>query len=421
MKRVMILAAVATAVAAVACYQSDVTGLGQVAAHPTRVFVTDDPFPYDSVARVDVYIDSISIRATLDTTTANGWITVATPHQRVNLLDLQNGNALLLDSANVPPGQYGAVRVVLNTDSSDIMSNNGAIMNIDWQSSAGHPTLNAFIEKPIGIADAGGAVVIDFDVGRSFLWYGTRNTFVFSPVLRAVEKDATGAVTGTLVGSNGHPLAQATLGVYSSTPEFGSFTSGGALLATARTADDGSFSIAYLLPGSYALKFEPEPLEPYQATADSITITAGQTLGGVHLVSQLCSSVCNTTPPDSSLVDSTRSDTTQSDTSQTSPPDTTQTDTTQNDTTGSGTIARIVVTPDSAQVVVGDSVSFTAAAYNAQGQMVSHAPFAWAVSDSTRAHVSSDGVVIGLAPGGTSVFAIVGSTLGGAALLVKNP
>lgn len=423
MKRYVMLAAALAAVTAGACYHSDATGLS---GGTTRVFVTDDPFPYDTVARVDVYIESIALNTTADTSAAANWLTVATPNRLVNLLDFQNGKAELLDSAVVPPGEYGAVRVVINTAQSRIVSTTGAAMNIDWESSAGHPVLYAYIEHPIGIPDDGGNVVIDFDVGRSFLWYTASNQFLFSPVIRAVENGATGTVSGTLVSSEGGGLPHATLGAYASD---------GSQRATARTDDHGNFTIAYLVPGSYTVKFEPQPGDPDQPTEAPVTITAGQTVSGLQLVSRFCSSTqCDPCPIEGcapndttsahqcevilNCGDTTHTDTTHTDTTHT---DTTQTDTTHTDTTSTNTVARIVVSPDTAQVLVGGTQQFTATAYNAQNQVVTDASILWEIRDSAYAAVDNHGLVTGISPGTTTVFAMDGSVLGGAQLVVKKP
>ena len=420
MNRFVILTVGLAVAAAAGCYRSDATGPHRLAAGATRVFVTDDPFPYDTVARVDLYIESIAMNASADTSNTANWVTLATPNRRINLLDFQNGDAELLDSADVAAGQYAAVRVVINTDSSRIVATTGATMHIDWQSSVGHPALYANIERPIGVPDSGAAVMIDIDVGRSFLWQTQLNHFTFSPVLRAVERGATGTVRGTLISSSGAPLPHATLGAYASD---------GSMRATARTENDGTFSIAYLLPGSYTIKFEPQPGDPDQPTESSVTIAQGQTLTGVQLVSRFCSpTTCDPCPIEGCAPNDTTNahqceaiancDTTHTDTTQT---DTTRTDTTQTDTTHTNTVARILVVPDTQRVAVGDTVRYTAAAYDAQGHVVFNIAIVWALGDSTLATVDDHGLVTGVSPGATTVFAIGANKIGGAALYVKQP
>ena len=187
----------AAALALAACYTETTTGLygnGPV----TTVELTDAPFPYDSVARVDIYIVSIAVRNEPDTSnTGTGWLTVAEPHRRFDLIALSGGVTDTLGGSVVPPGEYRAVRMVIDTDSSTVTSVTGQRVPVAWQSSAGRPTLYALVEHPIGIPETGTSVVIDFDVGRSFLLArdlgctGRCDGFVFSPVFRAVNRYAT--------------------------------------------------------------------------------------------------------------------------------------------------------------------------------------------------------------------------------------
>ena len=81
----------------------------------TAVFLTDAPFPFDRIARVDIHIAEIGLSPQADTSQGPpGWITVAQPDRVFNLLDLQNGTTALLGEADVPPGQYRAVRVTFD-------------------------------------------------------------------------------------------------------------------------------------------------------------------------------------------------------------------------------------------------------------------------------------------------------------------
>jgi hypothetical protein len=126
---------------------ADTTGEG-VRAGKTRVYLTDAPFPYDSVARVDVYVVSIAASTSADTTPANrDWVTIAQPKRRFNLLDVQNGATALLGEGALPAGRYRSVRLVLDTDSSGVTGKAGYGASVNWQSSAGRPTLYALVER----------------------------------------------------------------------------------------------------------------------------------------------------------------------------------------------------------------------------------------------------------------------------------
>ena len=56
---------------------------------------------------------------------------------------------------------------------------------ISWQAKGDHPSLFAIVEEAMEIGEEGADVVVDFDVGRSFLWDGG-DAFTFIPHLRAI-------------------------------------------------------------------------------------------------------------------------------------------------------------------------------------------------------------------------------------------
>ena len=78
----------------------------------TRTLLSDSPFPYSRVARVDVYVVSVSASLSPDTSsTATGFAMLATPNRRINLLGLQNGNTDELGAVQVQSGAVTAVRM----------------------------------------------------------------------------------------------------------------------------------------------------------------------------------------------------------------------------------------------------------------------------------------------------------------------
>ena len=263
---------------AAACYTDDPTGT-RLNGWQTTVEITDSPFPYDSVSRVDIYIVSIAVRNEPDTSAeATGWITVAEPRHRFNLLQLSGGVTDTLGGSLVPPGQYQAVRMVIDTDSSSITALTGPRMAVDWQSSAGRSTLYALVENPIGVPDTGTSIVIDFDVGRSFVCGRTCTGFVFSPMLRAVNRSATGSVSGVVTGDTlavyPAPIANVTITVYSGDPTFAADSWW--VRATGRTDATGHFRIAYLAPGRYILRADAPRVSPFTpGVRANVIVTAG--------------------------------------------------------------------------------------------------------------------------------------------------
>lgn len=263
---------------ALACYTDDVSGPGggKPLTPVVRVHITDDPFPYDSVESVNLYIDSIEASTAFDTSgSTQTWVTLAAPHQAVNLLDYQNGALAFLGQGNASAGQYKAVRMTIDADSSSIILPGGSHATVHWPV-AGRLTLYAFVSPALTIGDSISDLVIDFDVGQSFLYnlFGNQE-FDFIPVLRAVNGALTGAIQGTVTTSyygGSQPVANANVTVYP-----GNQTA--SVLATGRTDATGHYRVAYLPAGSYTISVT-QPIQPGFATVTlgGLNVTVGGTL-----------------------------------------------------------------------------------------------------------------------------------------------
>ena len=119
-----------------------------------KVFLTDDPFPFDSVQSVKVYIVSIAVSTHPDTGTSADnmqWDTVAAPHRQVDLLTLQQGLTDSLGIGEVTADQYKAVLVTIDVDSSEgIRFKGGSPAVVRWNGS-GRESYASFVEAPISI------------------------------------------------------------------------------------------------------------------------------------------------------------------------------------------------------------------------------------------------------------------------------
>jgi len=258
------LAALALAGLAGSCYKDDSTG-PKGGKPMARVLLTDDPFPFDSVAHVNVYVVRVDATTNPDTTVQDsGWVTVAEPHKVFDLLTLQQGDTALVGSGELSAGEYRAIRVVLDVDSSSILWSGGASMPVDWQNfGSSKVTLYALVESPVSVPQDGADIVIDFDVGRSFLYnyFGTKE-FVLIPWIRAVNAAATGALEGTVTSDlygPAQPLRNVGVTVYSGNPAAGIAT--WSIAATGHTDGAGHYRIAYLRPATYIVEFA-EPIIP---------------------------------------------------------------------------------------------------------------------------------------------------------------
>src|SRR5438309_775619 len=225
----------AAGIAAVACYRDDIPGppRGKPLA---RVLLTDAPFPFDSVASVNLYVVSVEAATTPDTGSRATWTTVAEPHRTFNLLAVQQGATAFVGEGELPVGQYRAIRMTIDVDSSSVLWGDGTRAQVDW--GAGRWTLYAWVQPPFSVGDAGADIVLDFDVGLSFPYdlFGDGH-FAFGPWLRAVNSAATGAIAGTVTTDytgTTTPLRNASITVYAGGVP--TSTSGYPIVATGHSA-----------------------------------------------------------------------------------------------------------------------------------------------------------------------------------------
>ena len=262
---------------------------GSSPAGATRTLLTDDPFPYSRVARVDLFVVSVSASVSPDTSAgATSFVTLATPNRRINLLALQQGVTDELGTASVPRGAITAVRLVIDTDQSSITLKSGAVLTgsstpgIHWQSSAGRPVLNALLHEQILVPDSGAVVVIEYDVGKAFITpqeidpASTDSGFIFSPVLRAADAARTGSIAGVVRahGATGAAVEDASLRLYLGNPADPENT--WSALSTARSDATGAFRFAYVTRSAYWASLPAQAGKSYIVAVDP---PAGSALG----------------------------------------------------------------------------------------------------------------------------------------------
>jgi hypothetical protein len=350
----------AISLAALAC--SDVPLAG--GAGHTRVYLTDSPFPYGSVSQVNVYIARIEASASTDTTGLNPaqWVTIATPERTFNLLDFEGGNATLLGEADLPADQYAAVRVIINTGRSSVVRNDGSEATVHWPIS-GDLSLYATVEQPLAVTSSGAQIVLDFDVGRTFL-ADTAGGFYFVPWIRAVSEAATGTIKGTVTATSIEgdtlPFANAAVSVYrvADDPPPVGFLRTALPFASAHSDAQGRYAIAFVPSGSYeVLGVDPAFPQRYGVNYFAQVTVGGQTRVDVLMLVDTASGSGGRGGGDSTGVDSTGIPT--------------------------GPVASVIITPLTQTIAVGDSAGAMAMTYNAQNQMLAGRTVTWTISDST--------------------------------------
>lgn len=274
------MVAAVTVTAGTACYQDDATPASPAGLRPhITVRLTDAPFPYDSLSSVTIYVERIEASAVQDTSSTGQWVLITEPRRAFDLLALQQGTTAILGAGELPAGQYHAVRMTIDTSQSSIRWNDAAQheAQVNWH---GWSAIYAFVEYPVNVPTQGADIVIDFDVGQSFLfdYYGT-SEFDFTPRLRAINAAGAGAIAGTVTtnaGGTSSAVPNVQVAVYVPSPT--QPDSIGYLEATGRSDAAGHYRVAFLPPGKYIVTFR-EPFMPWlePVVVPNAQVTAGDT------------------------------------------------------------------------------------------------------------------------------------------------
>jgi uncharacterized surface anchored protein len=244
-----------------ACSDSSGTGTGLL-----TVRLTDAPFPFSEVERVDVFVVRVDARKAeptdaeaSDESNHGGWTTVATPNASINLLELADGRTTNLGATTLATGTYNGFRLIIDPSKSSITLKDGTQPAIQFPS-AGHSGIKIKLDEPIELTEDGSVMTLDFDIGRSFVMRGNeaRNGFNFRPVIRAVAEDITGSATGSVRANSatGAAVPGATVEVLT----VGSLLNDADpthIVRSTSTDANGNFRIAFLLPGTYVLRATP--------------------------------------------------------------------------------------------------------------------------------------------------------------------
>lgn len=276
MKRLLAPFLVLAGTVAVACYKDD-TLTHVPAISPTKVFLTDDPFPYDTARSVNIFVTKIEGSTGRDTTGAGTWATIATPNKSFDLLTLQQGDTAFVGENVIDAGKYVSIRMTIDVDHSSIKFLDGTTAAVQWQYPGhGQIVLYAVVETPLSISTTGTSIVIDFDVGRTFVYNSVTHTFLMYPgTLRAVNSAVTGAIAGHVT------MMDSSTAVAVPNADVSVFYSGASNLppiATGRTDANGGYKVGFLGAGSYRVLIQhPKfPLLSSVATPN-VSVTAGGT------------------------------------------------------------------------------------------------------------------------------------------------
>ena len=239
------------------------------------IHITDAPFPADLVEHVFVTVDSLSMRieggkckeanpGENGYPCESGFLLVLEEPVTIDLLLLRNGLTELLVDAEIPVGRYDMIR--LYTKDAVIVVEPG--VEYDLTLKGPHSEVKIRFKDPVEITENGlTEILVDFDLSKSFVVQGNPKSkagikgFIFKPVIRAVDLNKSGSISGKVTGDNNQPLENAGVTLYS----------GSESIATAVTGKQGEFTISGISPGTYKLVVEFDGYKPEEV---QVTIAA---------------------------------------------------------------------------------------------------------------------------------------------------
>lgn len=259
-----------------------------------RVLLTDAPADYISAAWVDIgAVELLSEEGGPINLTTDG------TDGLVNLLDLQNAATETLAEAEIEPGTYHQLRLIVEsarvklvegytfTDGSterDLTIPSGAQTGIKLNLAAAD---GADDGAGLEILPGQMLLIVDFDVSQSFVMQGNAETpagikgFHLKPTLRVTVSDVAATISGTVsTDLDGVPVKELTVTAEpvegSTLEQFQSAT------ATAVTGDGGAYTLHFLVPGTYTVTVSTDDGYTTRPASHSVTVGPGDDAEAVN-------------------------------------------------------------------------------------------------------------------------------------------
>lgn len=232
-----------------------------------NVHLTDAPANYQEV-NIDVqglrihYTPSSSDTVSPDPEKDGKWIDLPVEPMTVNLLDLQNGVDTLLASAELEPGFYQELRLMLGDDNNVVVDSMTHYLKVPSGQSSGYKVkFNTELEEGEELD-----VTIDFDASRSVHKAGKSGKYILKPVLKAFVSEGDDMETGSIAGM---------IEPYEAAPNIIALMEGDTA-ATTTPDTTGAFLLQGLEEGIYDLSIEPENENYMDAEVNDVSVEAGE-------------------------------------------------------------------------------------------------------------------------------------------------
>lgn len=227
----------------------------------------------------------------------------------VNLLDLQGAATMQLAEADIEPGAYHQIRLIVEAARVELAEGyefrDGTTMK-DLKVPSGAQTgikLNLHPEgdgEPFVFVPGETVLVLDFDVSQSFVLRGNPKTpaglhgVIFTPAIRVTAMDVAASISGTVSAAD-EAVSVEGLTVRAEPVDAGDVPGYQTQTGTALTAEDGSYTIYFLVPGTYEVSVELG--DGFASEPEMVTVELGDSENATDVdfeISQVTGSIAGT-------------------------------------------------------------------------------------------------------------------------------
>lgn len=186
----------------------------------------------------------------------NGWYSIMDDSITVNLLDYQNGTVLDLGDIELEAGRYNQIRLLLGDNNTVVINGETHALTTPSGQQSGYK-LNVQAEVEEGQTYE---LVIDFDASQSIVETGN-GKYILKPVLRTVELQEQGSISGTVLPLEAEPFVYAIIDedTVGTQPD-----------------DEGNFKLVGLRDGTYNVWFNPTNDAYADSLVEGIEIEDGE-------------------------------------------------------------------------------------------------------------------------------------------------
>jgi hypothetical protein len=223
-----------------------------------QVMLTDAPGNYEAVI---IDIREVRVHRSSDAEDGDGgWEVISDQPMKVDLLELTNGNKEILGEAELEPGTYSQIRLILGDENELLIDGQSiALTTPSAQQSGLKLNINAEIESGSTYT-----LLLDFDASRSIVKAGASGKYLLKPVIRTVNLAESGAIAGEIEPAEALPWIYAIAGEDT--------------VAGTRASEEGDFLMIGIPSGTYQVSILPADEDLYNRTVVSnVEVTAPDT------------------------------------------------------------------------------------------------------------------------------------------------